>query len=663
MKFVYILIALIILPWNVYAGGSNNTIILVSNDDAFYTLIATPLSFHLGEKPVLLFEKNLTQPHKRFIDLYGGNNFIIIGKNLGEHGKIFEGDAVNISIEIAKEYFKNSRYAVIVPYNNYSLSLISTPIACYLNAPLLIYKNNSHEIRDVCREINAERFICIGDVPFNGTSLNTMKEIYDYIKSIHKIKYVAIANPEDVIKPSIIDEIKFEKNASIFNIKFLFGIELNIFGNDKKSFEITVPDGTCLIKISVSGNAMLQSMLYDENNTLISYSNSMAFGKGKNYMECLTNKGGKYRIDVTAYNGWKSGFFLLRGFSFVNTKIHLRVKIARLSSPTISNLHISKLTPLLACHHRGMVFATFHDTGDAMKNLEAAGGGWCSREMQAEINRVVNTSIREIRNFLDDIDAKWLAIVGDSNMIPMYYYPMEADPFVGYGIPSDMPYFMNLSIAVGRVIAMDDVDTSLLIARSIFYDKMLGEWKNRFTFISGEGFGETGSIFHQIPYSKEVKKLGFNVSLYGDFRNDREFLENEGAFNANYIEYEGHGDWFWMAANLYTNHFNNVDAFHTKGYKMNPSIILTSACLMGRIDGIPQNGSIAMAFIHAGSIAFIGATRETGKEAIMEIIEDNLLKNNTTIGEAVLKSKLSEEMPTKVARVLYGDPAFNPAEP
>ncbi len=661
MKFVYLLIALLILP-NINAGGSNDTIILVSNDDAFYTLIATPLSFHLGEKPVLLFDENLTQSHKRFIELYGENNFIIIGKNPGKYGKIFEGDAPNISIQIAREYFKNSRYAVITPYNNYSLSLISTPIACYLNAPLLVYKNNSHEIRDVCREIKAERFICIGGVPFNGTSLNTMEEIYDHIKSIRKIKYVAITNPEDVIKPSVIDETKFEKNATIFNIKFLFGIPFNIFGNDKKSFEINVPDGTCLIKISVSGNAMLQSMLYDENNTLISYSNSMAFGKGKNYMECLTNKGGKFRVDVMAYNGWKSGFFLLRGFSFVNTNIHLEVKIARLSSPTISNLHISKLAPLLACHHQGIVFATFCDTGDAMKNLEVAGGGWRSREMQAEINRMVNKSIGKIRTFLNNIDAKWLAIVGDSNMIPMYYYPMEADPFVGYGIPSDMPYSMNLSIPVGRVIAMGDVDTSLLIARSIFYDKILGTG-NRFTFIFGEGFGETGGIFHQIPYSKEVKKLGFNVSLYGDFRNDRKFLEREGAFNANYIEYEGHGDWFWMPANLYTNHFNTVDAFHTKDYKMNPSIVLTSACLMGRIDGIPLNGSMAMAFIHAGSIAFIGATRETGKEAIMEVIEDNLIKNNTTIGEAVLKSKLFEEMPTKVARVLYGDPAFNPAEP
>jgi len=109
----------------------------------------------------------------------------------------------------------------------------------------------------------------------------------------------------------------------------------------------------------------------------------------------------------------------------------------------------------------------------------------------------------------------------------MYYYSSSNnDSSVGLGIPSDNPYSLNLSMAVGRIIAFDDIDASLLIARSVFYNDVIhGAWRKRFVFIFGEGFGETGGIFHQLPYSKIVKSMGFDVSIYGDFRNDRHSLE------------------------------------------------------------------------------------------------------------------------------------------
>ena len=186
-----------------------------------------------------------------------------------------------------------------------------------------------------------------------------------------------------------------------------------------------------------------------------------------------------------------------------------------------------------------------------------------------------------------------------------------------------------------------------------------------FTFIFGEGFGETGGIFHQIPYSKVASQYGFSTKIFGDLRNSRPMLEKLNAFDANYIEYEGHGDWYWMFSNIYgINSYNKeVDSSHAKHFNMQPSLILTSACLMGRIDGIPLDENIALSFIHAGAAAFIGATRETGKEAELEIIEDCLIKNNTSIGEALLHAKIFDAPPTKYARVLYGDPAFNPYEP
>ncbi|RLF61947.1 MAG: hypothetical protein DRN31_04780, partial [Thermoplasmata archaeon] len=64
-----------------------------------------------------------------------------------------------------------------------------------------------------------------------------------------------------------------------------------------------------------------------------------------------------------------------------------------------------------------------------------------------------------------------------------------------------------------------------------------------------------------------------------------------------------------------------------------------------------------------GAAAFVGATRETGQEAELEIIENSMIMNNTSIGEALLESKIADEPPTKYVRVLYGVPAFNPYEP
>ena len=666
MKFIALLTVLLIVfsSFN-FAQPEEKAIIFVYDEDAFYSLIATSLSFHLGKRPILLF-KNETKRHERFIRMYGANEFISIGGKIGLQAQQFLGDAPNISIEIARKFYGKADYAVVLPYNDYALSLIATPIACYLDAPLLVYKNNSDEIEEVCNELNA-KIISIGNVSISAyMHLKNEKEVYDYIKSIHDIEYIAIANPNDTVKPDVIEKEEIEKEANITNLKIFFFIPFNLFGSDGKSFYINVPDGIWHIEANISSSqGIIYASLYDENGKLIAYSNSMGCGERKCYFDTLSiNHAGKYRLSIIIKNGIEGGYFIPHGFSFVNAGVKARIVMERVSSPRLPLLHISKLAPFLACSHNGMVFATKNDVSKAYR-AGMAGGGWNNAALHPFINKIVNETVEKLQDFVNDTHARWLAIVGDSNMLPMYYYDSSNnDSSVGLGIPSDNPYSLNFSMAIGRIIAFDDIDASLLIARSVFYNDIVqGTWRKRFVFIFGEGFGETGGIFHQLPYSKIVKSMGFDVSIYGDFRNDRHSLEKNNAFNASYIEYEGHGDWFWMFSNIYTNYYSNVDTAHAKNYEMNPSIVLTAACLMARIDGIPLNENIGLAFIHAGAVAFIGATRETGKEAKLDWIEDNLIKNDTSIGEAFILSKLHEKMPTKAARVLYGDPALNPWEP
>ena len=277
-----------------------------------------------------------------------------------------------------------------------------------------------------------------------------------------------------------------------------------------------------------------------------------------------------------------------------------------------------------------------------------------------------------LRDYLDG--PAWLSILADTNMIPMYYYGPSQKGIYEKGLPSDNPYSMEWNLSIGRTISYNVQDVSLLISRTFFYQNVCGEpdknktWHNRFSFIFGEGLGETGGIFHQIPYSIEIKKYGFESKVYGDLRNSRQISNLLGTYTeSNYIEYLGHGDWFWYTPSLYgiDIYSKAIDVAHAKDWIYEkPSIFLTSACLMGRTDGIPSNMNIGLTMLHAGCNCFVGATRETGQEAGLTNFENHLIVDDLSVGEALRGEKrIDKETPTYYVRTLYGDPAFNPYEP
>jgi hypothetical protein len=255
----------------------------------------------------------------------------------------------------------------------------------------------------------------------------------------------------------------------------------------------------------------------------------------------------------------------------------------------------------------------------------------------------------------------------------MYYYgPSQGIP--EKGLPSDNPYSLDWNLSVSRLIGWNVQDVSLLISRTLFYQEIVGkpsrprDWHNRFSFIFGEGLGETGGIFHQIPYSFEIRKYGFKPRIFGDFRNSRQMgILLKTYTGSNYIEYLGHGDWYWFPASLYgLDSFSKaIDVSHVKDWIFDkPSVFLSSACLMGRIDGLPPEMNIGLAFLHAGCNAFIGSARETGSEASLEPIENHLIVDDFSLGEAFRGGKrIDKDLPSYYVKTLFGDPAFNPYEP
>ena len=61
----------------------------------------------------------------------------------------------------------------------------------------------------------------------------------------------------------------------------------------------------------------------------------------------------------------------------------------------------------------------------------------------------------------------WLAILADTNMIPMYYYQPSQGDLVDRGLPSDNPYSLNHSLSVGRIIGFSK--TQLFMAHTYIH--------------------------------------------------------------------------------------------------------------------------------------------------------------------------------------------------
>ena len=275
-------------------------------------------------------------------------------------------------------------------------------------------------------------------------------------------------------------------------------------------------------------------------------------------------------------------------------------------------------------------------------------------------------------------------------MVPMDYEEKEdswvEEPIWGTGWATDLPYSLNLSLSVGRPLGRSPSDVSALIARTIFYEEYTeghiralqdeygnsGSWKDHFHFLAGEGGGRTGWLFHQREFSATAEQHGFTSEVYmQDYENDRQSMVLQGAYErANFFEMILHGDWSWFSPELngfdrYSTGVKVTDLMGDQGdWELGPSVFNSGVCLLGRLGGLRPEQSITQTFFHSGINAFFCATRSTGSEAKAGPIEEALLFEDLSTGEAIRKDKRDNPaLPTYFVRTLYGDPAFNPYEP
>ncbi len=664
----------------------------------------------LTEKQIVFLKNYTNQPVPLFLGTTSEHDFFDTTSIVGS--------APDVSLQLARMMFKTADAALILPYNSnkeYQLSLTASPLASYLNMPLFLVDNNSNEIDTLLISLNVSTLYVVGKSDHTWpvekqVFLQSIEDIHSILLDVIKqrfngLRYLTLTNPSDVVPVHGFNQQKRYINEYISCLSAtVFGKTMILQGKNSKINQITVPNGINKLTIQVnttdeksifntlqSVNPILSIKLLDTSNETVAYASSQACSKVSVSTETLIcQQPGKYALVTKMYHGFKGGFFSLRGFSQVNAKLNITITLNQLNKshyPLASNL--SMLAPYLTCAHGGIIIAneSFGLTSEGYETAAQglATGPWYAEKIHSFNNQKVNHTLEHIKSVFSLMQQKkllssflngpaWLAILADTNMIPMYYYGPSQPGLVEKGLASDNPYSCNHSLSTGRILGPSASDVSLLLCRTLFYEQLCGPanendpWYTSFHFMFGEGFGETGGLFHQIPYAQEITQYGFQPSIYGDFRNSRQAATKLGIFSdANYVEYLGHGDWFWFTPSLYglDMYSKAIDVAHVKDWVFSrPNLFLTSACLMGRVDGISPSMNIGLTFLSAGCNAFVGATRKTGQEAGLEILENALIIDDLSVGEALRREKRRDkEMPTYVLRTLYGDPAFNPYEP
>lgn len=230
----------------------------------------------------------------------------------------------------------------------------------------------------------------------------------------------------------------------------------------------------------------------------------------------------------------------------------LTITVEKLSSPYYPMMkQFSSIAPYLAACHKGIMFAKpeFAFAADDSKtlngktlpgNTQVFGNPilipLVNQHVYENIHMPLNNLIAKLSNvnlavagsekYLKkscDLDPYYIALVGDAISLPEYYYrSSHSDPFTNpteglyaTNCPSDFIYgnvdpgmysllpmadnylendkysdFPESENIVGRIVGFDVQDASALIARTIFYNKViddLGDWKDNAAVLTGAG--------------------------------------------------------------------------------------------------------------------------------------------------------------------------------
>jgi len=279
------------------------------------------------------------------------------------------------------------------------------------------------------------------------------------------------------------------------------------------------------------------------------------------YETIVYDKPGEYNINV--FGRW---------FSRKMGSYQLDITIEKLDSPMVPLMNqLSSITPYITAYHKGLIygkpeyaFAADDDIlyqGQPCPGVSQPGTNPLLIEpsnqhtlsihedvnaLLSKVSNIPETPVETFRNHFKDNPIN-IAIAADPTMIPMYFYDNpDGEPdnpsgyMMGFALPSDFiygnidhdyndpendtetywPFQENI---VARLTGRDIQDLSALIARTIFYDKIIddiGAWKDNALVSTG-----CGLEFQNLPLITRISHL-----VYGGRGEPTKFPTGESTF-------------------------------------------------------------------------------------------------------------------------------------
>ncbi len=568
----------------------------------FIPLFATPLCcYYEGETknnaPLLIEDgKNPSKPVARFIEQYASDDIY----------EISQGDVEAISEDIAASFWNKSDIILAIENSDrgYEQGLMATPIASYLNIPVVIGPPSN----DLISKLDCSYVMLIGEniEPPSDVSyirLFGREAILSYVLNVCKIKtnkidYITLANPLDSKPIKIINETQLLYVEGTDYAETLGRVHQT---KPQSLFSFDVPDANQIVKFSLKFSPTEEMIMpedtitpngegfhllfYDQeggefnttplyNNGSLFYTDSNAYGDWEAYYEMDVNfNPGTYYVKLWTYGNLDKNWNLTITSQEINADI-------RPQAP-----YLSTLAPYLAASHGGIVIADEKfceniagKTGNIQRRYnvtlnEESVKAACKDNKYADsildetLNKMKNEDLYD--NYISN--SPYLGVLADNNMIPMYYYPSETArqhyKFEGAYQPSDnlladinedgYNLTTKLELAVGRLMGWDAQDVSALIARTLFYNDIIdsfeglkeSDWKDSATMVYGLAMQERlvlGSRFTFMKTNLLLRKEGYEVfsktNKFYKVKYIEELLEN--MEKSNLIWNEGHGRYY-----------------------------------------------------------------------------------------------------------------------
>lgn len=546
-------------------------IITVSDTDPFYALVATPLAVHYdmdGNQEIMPlyiqnFYKNPSRAVIRAREQIGnsGNELNIIEKSVEEW-----------SIEIVKNYWESSKAVILVENNEtgYNLGVAACPIASYLSIPIIVIDELNLDIKETLEDLGVKYSIVCGNIEGYGKIINfdNCNEILNMtielvMQKFGDIGYITLTNPMDAWPPKILkNETILSESGVLKSTVMLPSNVINgiITGVNPTTYSFTIPDDYkyALVKMNFRN-------LQDPTHVEKFGDNVMFMGDFTGYMRTVAYPAkmdgtgdieeDRLYFETVLYDMGGEEFSIgLKGTYSVldSAEFELNITVAELDNPYYPMMEkLSSIAPYLTAYHKGIIFArtdfAFAPTDDVKLKGETLPGNTqvfynpmlipvINQHVYENIHIPLNKVLSKITgiDITDSVkflkkdcyqDPFYIALVGDTIMLPQYYYrsphndPYDHPSQGGYGTncPSDFIYgnidpelyslhpfdvdhlendlhseseYPEVENIVGRITGWDAQDASALIARTIFYDKViddLGPWKDNAAILVGAG--------------------------------------------------------------------------------------------------------------------------------------------------------------------------------